>query len=230
MALAAFAQEMDTTYVLNEKGETIGIIHEKGTNPFVAAPAPAEDPAVAAPAPTEVAPVSESPAPAKKRSVYASGPAEKSAAPETVALQGPVFEDDSTRYYQGLVDHYITSGNKLRRVGNGMMLGGGIGLGAGLMLMVAGLNETHEDYYGDDEMTGTGAAMFLTGYVMVLASPEVFATGLVLKIVGGSRLRKGQRYEDKLTSYRLRNAYSFSAVPTFNPVNGAMGGAFALNF
>ena len=29
-AFAVYAQEMDTTYVVNEQGETIGLIHEKG--------------------------------------------------------------------------------------------------------------------------------------------------------------------------------------------------------
>ncbi len=54
MALLAHAQELDTTYVIDEQGRTIGLIHEKGTIPRIA-PAPAS---VAAPAPVaESAPV-----------------------------------------------------------------------------------------------------------------------------------------------------------------------------
>ena len=41
LALAAFAQEMDTTFVVNEQGQTIGIIHEKGTIPALPKAAPA---------------------------------------------------------------------------------------------------------------------------------------------------------------------------------------------
>lgn len=215
-ALTVFAQEMDTTYVLNEKGETIGIIHAKGTNPFVAAPAVAPVTPAAESAEESAAPVA-APQPTK-RSVYSSGPAA-----ETIPLNQPLLEDDSTAYYQGLVDHYTASGNKLRKVGKGLMLGGGIGLGAGAMLMVAALAD-------DDLDNAADAAAFLTGYIMVLAAPEVFATGLVLKIVGSSRLRKGERYEDKLNSYRVRNSVTMSAVPIFNPLNGAVGGAMALNF
>lgn len=43
MALLAHAQEMDTTYVIDEQGRIIGLIHEKGTIPRitrVAAPVP----------------------------------------------------------------------------------------------------------------------------------------------------------------------------------------------
>ena len=43
MALLAHAQELDTTYVIDEQGRTIGLIHEKGTVPRitrVAAPVP----------------------------------------------------------------------------------------------------------------------------------------------------------------------------------------------
>ena len=41
LALAAFAQEMDTTFVVNEQGQTVGIIHEKGTVPVIPKAAPA---------------------------------------------------------------------------------------------------------------------------------------------------------------------------------------------
>ena len=41
LALAAFAQEMDTTYIKNEQGQTIGIIHEKGTVPALPKATPA---------------------------------------------------------------------------------------------------------------------------------------------------------------------------------------------
>ena len=41
LTLAAFAQEMDTTYIKNEQGQTVGIIHEKGTVPVIPKVAPA---------------------------------------------------------------------------------------------------------------------------------------------------------------------------------------------
>ena len=41
LTLVAFAQEMDTTYIKNEQGQTVGIIHEKGTVPVIPKAAPA---------------------------------------------------------------------------------------------------------------------------------------------------------------------------------------------
>ena len=35
LTLTVFAQEMDTTFFVNEQGQTIGIIHEKGTVPVI---------------------------------------------------------------------------------------------------------------------------------------------------------------------------------------------------
>ncbi len=43
LTLAAFAQEMDTTYIKNEQGQTVGIIHEKGTVPVIPKAAPAQN-------------------------------------------------------------------------------------------------------------------------------------------------------------------------------------------
>lgn len=45
LALASFAQEMDTTFVVNEQGQTVGIIHEKGTVPTLPKAAPTAVPA-----------------------------------------------------------------------------------------------------------------------------------------------------------------------------------------
>ncbi len=40
-AVLVHAQEMDTTYIKNEQGQTVGIIHEKGTVPVIPKAAPA---------------------------------------------------------------------------------------------------------------------------------------------------------------------------------------------
>ena len=80
MALLAHAQEMDTTYVVDEQGRTIGLIHEKGTIPRIVPAAPAPAP-VATPAPTV------------------------QASPVT-----PVYGVDSAAYYQDLVNRYTLSG------------------------------------------------------------------------------------------------------------------------
>ena len=45
LTLTVFAQEMDTTFFVNEQGQTIGIIHAKGTAPTLPQAAPTTAPA-----------------------------------------------------------------------------------------------------------------------------------------------------------------------------------------
>lgn len=194
----AFAQEMDTTFVVNEKGETVGIIHEKGTVPIIA-PQQAAPAQVAAPAPAQVAQV---PPPG-------------------------MFEVDSTQYYQSMIDLYMNKGNKMRRAGKGMMLGGGLGAGLGAVLMVVGLAGADSD--GD--MDGDAAAAYLSGYLLVVGGATVFTVGIIVKSVGGGKLRKAERYNEKLVLHQMRrNMVNLQFTPTFNVENKALGGNLALTF
>ena len=199
MAFVAHAQEMDTTYVIDEQGRTIGLIHEKGTIPRIA-PAPAS---VAAPAPVaESTPVS--------------------------SINGV----DSAAYYQDLINRYTLSGEKKRSAGNGMMIGGGIGVLLGVLLMVDSDNERHHcrgsDYSCDDDEF----VEFLTGYGLALAGGVVLGVGVTLKIVGGTKLRRARRYQESLNHYNARRIQSlnFRVEPSINPYSGSYGSRLSLNF
>lgn len=197
MALLAQAQELDTTYVIDEQGRTIGLIHEKGTIPRIA-PAPAP---VAAPV---------------------TGSA-------SVASVNGV---DSAAYYQDLVNRYTLSGEKKRSAGNGMMIGGGIGVLLGVLLMVDSDNERHHcrgsDYSCDDDEF----VEFLTGYGLALAGGVVLGVGVTLKIVGGTKLRRARRYQESLNRYNARRIQSlnFRVEPSINPYSGSYGSRLSLNF
>ena len=192
--LLAQAQEMDTTYVIDEQGRTIGLIHEKGTVPKIAP--------VAAPAPT---------------------------------LQNPEpvsTSVDSAAYYQNLVERYTLSGEKKRRVGNGMMIGGGVGLLLGVLMMVdaaEGEDRCGNDDYGcnDEEFLE-----FFTGYGVAIAGGVVFGVGVTLKIVGGAKLRRAARYRESLERYNSRRlqALEFRLEPSINPYNGSYGSKLSLSF
>ena len=139
LALLAQAQEMDTTYVIDEQGRTIGLIHEKGTVPRIAP--------VAAPAPTSQNP---EPVSTSGSSRYVNG-------------------IDSAAYYQNLVERYTLSGKKKRSAGNGMMIGGGAGLLLGVLMMVDAYDGAdrcgNEDYGCNDEEF----LEFFTGYGVAIA-------------------------------------------------------------
>lgn len=184
MVAFSFAQEMDTTYVINQNGETIGIIHEKGTVPVI--------PAVQQPQASVANP-----------SPYA-------------------FMSDSTEYYQSMVDLYTNKGNSMRRTGKAMMLGGGLGAALCLGLFFTGIVSSDSD---------DGVVLMTVGYYGMLGGAAVFTAGTVVKIVGGAKLRKGQRYEQKLMMYNIRrNMVQLQFTPNVDLNKGSVGGNFALNF
>ena len=199
MAFVAHAQEMDTTYVIDEQGRTIGLIHEKGTIPRIA-PAPAS---VAAPAPVaESTPVS--------------------------SINGV----DSAAYYQDLINRYTLSGEKKRSAGNGMMIGGGVGVLLGVFLMVHAEESTdhcgNNDYGCNDEEF----LEFFTGYGAAIAGVVVFGVGVTLKIVGGTKLRRAARYRESLNRYNARRleTLKLQVEPIINARKGAFGSRLSLNF
>lgn len=192
-AFVVHAQEMDTTYIINEQGQTIGLIHEKGTVPVVY-DAPVVD---------------------KKKA--------------------SVSQTDSVAYYQDLVNRYTQSGLKKRSVGHGMMIGGGVGMaiGAGLMLFSAAQSSNYCDEYEHDctDREFDNFMQFLAGYGLLVGGGVVFAVGTTLKIVGGAKLRRAQRYQESLDRYIIRqHTVNLRVDPMFNPVTGALGSRFALEF
>ena len=200
MALLAQAQEMDTTYVIDEQGRTIGLIHEKGTIPRIA---PAAAP-VAAPAPT----------------VQPSVPV------------APVYGVDSAAYYQDLVNRYTLSGEKKRSTGNGMMIGGSVGVLLGVLLMIDA--EESEDRCGNNDYGCNDEEFleFFTGYGAAIAGVVVFGVGVTLKIVGGTKLRRAARYQESLNRYNARRIQSlnFRVEPLINPYSGSYGSKLSLSF
>ena len=205
-AVLVHAQEMDTTYIKNEQGQTIGIIHEKGTVPVLPRTTPAMVP-VAAPVPQPV------PQPAPQ---YATNP----------------YALDSTAFYLSQIETYTRIGESKRRIGNGMMIGGGIGFAAGVVLLFAGVASLDCNEDTCDDSDEAGAAMYLTGLLAASAGEVIFVIGVVNKFVGSSKLRRANRYRQSLDLYNTRKQYSLKlgVSPIINPYNGAVGSKLALNF
>lgn len=214
--LLANAQEMDTTYIINEQGQTVGIIHEKGTVP--------------------VMPQQQATQPIQQEQTAAQPVQQEQLATPQAVRQGEqpqqlqtnstqqanaAFGPDSTMYYQTLIDKYTRSGNKTRKIGKGMMLGGGIGAAVGVLLVLYADGTKEEIQTTSD-----------TGVLLLLGGGAVFTTGLILKIVGGSKLRKANRYSDMLAKHQMRRQYSMKLHfdPLVNPIKKTVGGTLALDF
>ena len=213
--LLANAQEMDTTYIINEQGQTVGIIHEKGTVP--------------------VMPQQQATQPIQQEQTAAQPVQQEQLATPQAVRQGEqpqqqtnstqqanaAFGPDSTMYYQTLIDKYTRSGNKTRKIGKGMMLGGGIGAAVGVLLVLYADGTKEEIQTTSD-----------TGVLLLLGGGAVFTTGLILKIVGGSKLRKANHYSDMLAKHQMRRQYSMKLHfdPLVNPIKKTVGGTLALDF
>lgn len=202
--LLVHAQEMDTTYVINEQGQTIGIIHAKGTVPVMMPQQQAPAQPMMQAQPLQAQPMMAQPQPQ----------------PWPPRPANPAFGMDSTAYYQSLISQYTESGNNLRSTGKAMMLAGGIATPVCFVLMLVG--------FGDND-----DALGLIGYMGTLAGIAVFSTGITIKIIGGAKLRKANRYNDRLIRHQMRRQYysmNLHVNPVIDPINSNVGGALALEF
>lgn len=209
LAVASFAVEMDTLFVVNAEGETIGLVYEKGSVPVI----PDDLGIVGVVAKDgsmtpikETAPVI---APKAVRRV-------ETANRENVRLNRTYVDvADSAQYYQDLADRYRTSGASKARNGRFMMVVGGVAAILGFSILM-----------DDDDISANmagAAALSLVG------GSAVFTVGTVFSCIGSSRIRKASRLEDKARHFRASMA-SLKVVPTANPVDGSVGGTIAFNF
>ena len=147
-----------------------------------------------------------------------------------------IFYDDSVAYYQNLIERYSRSGNSMRRGGNAMMIGGGITFGVGILMMVTAAADASNDCYYNDyscqEDRDDAENVAVAGYLIAIGGGAVFTTGLVLKIVGGSKLRKAERFRNFLVqyNYRRQHALQLQIEPLINARKGSYGSRLSLNF
>ena len=147
-----------------------------------------------------------------------------------------IFYDDSVAYYQNLIERYSRSGNSMRRGGNAMMIGGGITFGVGILMMVTAAADASNDCYYNDyscqEDRDDAENVAVAGYLIAIGGGAVFTTGLVLKIVGGSKLRKAELFRNSLVqyNYRRQHALQLQIEPLINARKGAYGSRLSLNF
>lgn len=207
-----FAQEMDTTLIVNEHGQLVGYIHEKGTPITISAPVPV---------------VNQAP-------VAVQVPMAHQTQPQVSAPMEPV-EDSREKYLIGMRDLYNSRGAQLSSRGTGLVIGGSLGIAVGLTMILIAIDdiEDDDDYYDDyDDNDEDGDILLaLSGYGLALAGGVVLTSGIITKIVGSCKKRKGAYFDRMLGDYRYQKKMAnISFAPTYNPKTGALGGNLALSF
>lgn len=148
-----------------------------------------------------------------------------------------VFYDDSVAYYQNMIELYTQNGNSKRRAGNAMMIGGGIAAAIGGIMMIGALDDIddddcrYNDYRCNEDHEGK-ENIAIAGYCVFLGGAGVFIAGVVVKIVGGSKLRKAERFRNSLVqyNYRRQHALQLQIEPLINARKGSYGSRLSLNF
>ena len=210
-ALLANAQEMDTTFFVNAQGQTIGIVHEKGTLPVIPQQQQTNE----------------------LQSQNQTMQQQMLAASEQQA--NLAFDYDSTSFYEDLIQQNTESGNKIRRVGKGMMLGGGIGAGLGLAFIYLGATaiDCETDKYGNETcQPNSGEILIPAGVIAMIGGAMVFGAGTIVKLVGGIKIRKARHYEIKFQKYQRKQQYSVKLRldPLIDPINKMAGVNLAMEF
>lgn len=136
---------------------------------------------------------------------------------------------DSLQVYNDLVEKFERRGNKIRRPGNPLIIAGSIALGVGLVMEIAGAVDMTCDEAGYCD--GDGFALYTVGYLTAVAGGLSLATGITLKIVGGTQLKRARMYRKKAEDYAARKDAAFlHVVPTIDPINGRVGTLALLDF
>lgn len=141
---------------------------------------------------------------------------------------------DSLKIYNDLVEKFERRGQKIRRPATPLIVAGSIALGVGLVtaiageVMIAASCDTYDDYCDADAAGGVG--LYVLGELAATAGALSLVTGVTLKIVGGTQLKRANMYRKKAEDFERRNSAYLRVVPTVDPINGRVGTVALLNF
>lgn len=154
-----------------------------------------------------------------------------------------VVPADSLAHYQELADQNREVGNRQRNSGKTWL---GVGIGAavvGGVVTLYGISqvakhcEYETDSYGNETCTShdpEDGVTLLTGYTVLLAGSACITVGIILKAVGGGKLRRAERYDEKVEYWRDQpqgvSALDVKVMPLVLPDSKAVGATLALGF
>ena len=135
------------------------------------------------------------------------------------------FFEDSTAYYEEMIQTYTQNGTSKRNAGLGMIVGGSIGVAAGIGFIIAKTPDKDDDKSSDILKNVLGSTLITGGAIL-------FGTGIAFRIVGTAKLNKADRFRQKLKFYlaRKQQIMTLHIQPKLDFHNHCYGGQLALNF
>ena len=190
LSVCVYAQELDTTYFVNEDGKTIGLVHEKGEVPLYNVQQTA-----------------------KTKSLKGKQ--------DSHNKSNVTVEYDSSSYYQNVINHNLSLGNRNQFTGTLLAVLGIAGVVTGTALIV------HYNV-SDDESDGE----LFAGEITAGIGAPIFLAGIIFRARGMSRLKRAEQYENMFNSYknRKRMTLDLSMVPKIDVAHQVFGGNLVMSF
>lgn len=148
----------------------------------------------------------------------------------------PAVENDSIAKILHNYERATKIGNRHKNLGTGLVIGGGVGITAGIAITVYAIklinDNDHKKQKGDCGSADGGPmfVMFMGTGTMVVGGAAI-VTGIIFRHMGIGRLEKAKTYEDQLRGYGLEHLLvSARLIPVINPLSHEFGGRLLLDF
>ena len=131
--------------------------------------------------------------------------------------------------YTKKIEHYTESGERLSNAGTGLFIGGGalIVLATAEVIHYTVKTEKKKDTEDYDVVEGDHGALGL----IVLTGVGCILGGTIFKVFSYKRKIRAEHYKEQLKKYQnAGHSVSLEILPTFNPINQALGGNLLLDF
>ena len=147
-----------------------------------------------------------------------------------------VVEDNNIARIRYQYERAIKVGDRQKSLGTGLVIGGGVGITAGIAITVYAIKLINDDDHesqsqGKEEGDGGAVFLMMTGTGAIVVGGAALVTGIIFRSMGNGRLERAKTYEDQLRGYGLEHLLiSSRLIPVINPLSHEFGGRLLLDF
>ena len=147
-----------------------------------------------------------------------------------------VVEDNNIARIRYQYERAIKVGDRQKSLGTGLVIGGCVGLTAGIAVTAYAIKLINDDDHesqsqGKEEGDGGAVFLMMTGTGAIVVGGAALVTGIIFRSMGNGRLERAKTYEDQLRGYGLEHLLvSARLIPVINPLSREFGGNLLLDF